>query len=284
VTDQLGGRPDPRSGVPDISQVDIDALPVWPADPLGEYYIPLQSGAWRLGKLPFSICEGYWSGLQQVYGMDVLLRRNNVWMSLSPMEIESQGIGIEFARGHVVIFGMGMGWAAAMSALKPEVERVTVVELDDDIIDLHRRLDLFARLPGHAGEKVRVIEGDALEWKPDGHVDLLMPDIWLDMVSWERAEETREMQDNVGADGVYFWGQELELARQLVLAGKPIDDAGIRETAARWGLPLVGLDTPDYAAKTFTAAKQWMKGRWLDGTTVPGELRSAADDAWPSAG
>nr|WP_137677249.1 hypothetical protein [Parerythrobacter lutipelagi] len=278
MTGQIGGTPDPRAGVPDIGGVDIDSLPRFAGDSLEEYYTPMMSGAWALNRLPFSVCAGYWSGLQQVYRMPLLTRRQNVWMSLSPMEIESQQIGVDAACGHVVIYGLGMGWAAAVSALRPEVERVTVVELDEDVIAMHEKLDLFARLPDGAGDKVTIVHSDALEWKPDGKVDLLMPDIWLDMVSWERAEEVREMQDNVGAEAVYFWGQELEIARHLAKDGTSIDDAGISGFARKFDLPLIGPGTQDYAARTRAAAKQWIKGRWLDGTDVPDDLRSEADD------
>lgn len=276
--DQIGGKPSPRSGIPDLSHVDLDSLPRMPDDPLRDYYTPMMSGAWALRIVPISVCAGYWTGLQQVLGMPVLMRRQDVWMSVSPMETESQQIGVELARGHVAVFGLGMGWSAAMSAMRPEVEKVTIVEMDDEVLAMHRRLNLFARLPGGVGEKIEIVEGDALEWKPDSHVDLLMPDIWLDMVSWERPEEVRDMQDNVGADMVYFWGQELEFARHLARDGRPIDDEGIADMAAKWDLPLIGLDTPDYAAKTHAAAKYWMKGRWLEGTEVPEDLRSEADE------
>ncbi|HMO74269.1 MAG TPA: hypothetical protein PKD48_02925 [Sphingopyxis sp.] len=276
--DQLFGQPAPRSGLPDLSTIDLDTLPVTPPDPLREYFQPMELGAWALQSVPMAVCTGYWGELQIAQNLIVLKRRQKVWMSTAPMEIESQQTGVDFARGHVVVFGLGLGWSAAASALKPEVERVTVVEMDADVLALHEKIDLFGRLPGGAGEKVRIVHADALEWKPDSHVDLLVPDIWVDMVSWERAEEVHDMQANVGADMVYFWGQELELARHAVRLNRPLDDAGLAATAAEFDLPLVGLDTPDYAARTHAAAREWMKGRWLEGTVVPDDLRSAADD------
>jgi len=278
LADQLGGKPHPQSQVPDLSNVDLDTLPVTPDDPLRAYYQPMQIGAWALQVLPTVVCEGYWTGLQVVNGLILLRRRSNVWMSITPMETESQLIGVGFARGHVAIYGLGMGWVAAMTALKPEVDRVTVIEMDDEVLEMHRQLDLFSKLPDGAGEKVHIVEADALEWKPDRHVDLLMPDIWLDMISWGRAEEVHDMQANAKADMVYFWGQELELARHAVKAGRDLDDAGLALTAKEFDLPLVGLDTPDYAARTRIATKQWMKGRWLEGTDVPADLRSTADE------
>ena len=173
MTDQLGGKPDPRGGIPDLDNVDIDSLPRFPDDPLVEYYTPMMSGAWTLAQVPFSICMGYWTGLQQVYRMPILMRRQNVWMSLSPMETESQQIGVDLAKGHVAIFGLGMGWVAGMTAMQPDVERVTVVEMDEDVLAMHRQLQLFERLPDGIGTKIEIVEADALEWKPDSHVDLL---------------------------------------------------------------------------------------------------------------
>ncbi len=255
--------------VADLKGIDPATLPVMAPDPLRDFYRPMQHGSWRLANVPLIACQGYWSGLQLVEGLPLLQRGTRTWMSLTPMEIESQRIGVDLAHGHVAVFGLGMGWSAAMSALRPQVDRVTVVEMDDEVLAMHRDLDLFARLPGGVGEKVAIVRGDALEWRPDAPVDLLMPDIWLDILSWDRPGEVREMQDNVGADGVYFWGQELELARHAVAAGRALDDAGLAATARDFDLPLIGLDTPDYARRTRDAAKTWMMDRWLAGSDVP---------------
>ncbi|MFL0354937.1 hypothetical protein ACI5KX_00540 [Erythrobacter sp. GH1-10] len=274
---QIGGIPDPRSGVPDLSTIDIEALPDWEGDPLAFYYRPIEKGDWALTALPFGVAMGYWSGLHRVYGMPILTRGSDVWMSICPMEVESQWIGIDNAGGHTVICGLGLGWAAAMASFHPEVERITVLERDEDVIEMNREIGLFDRLPDGLGDKIEVVRTDAFDWKPDSPVDLLMPDIWLDMVSDGRAEETRRMQGNIGAQGVYFWGQELEIARHIVRDREQITDATIADTAREFDLPLVGLDTEDYAENIKTAARQWMKGRWLEGTDVPDELRSEAD-------
>jgi hypothetical protein len=99
-------------------------------------------------------------------------------------------------------------------------------------------------------------------------VDLLMPDIWLPLVSDGRVEEVRQMQHNLGAASVYFWGQEMEIARHAVAAGRSIDDVGIAATVADFGLPLAGLNSLDYAARTTIAAERWMGSRWLQETVV----------------
>src|SRR5688572_17429875 len=111
-------------------------------------YRPMKRGGWLLRRWPDNIpLRGYWSPAQPVSGVVSLDRGSDTWMSLMPVEIESQQIGVDCASGHVAIFGLGMGWAAAATALRPDVSAVTVVERDSDLIALHEELDLFGRLP-----------------------------------------------------------------------------------------------------------------------------------------
>lgn len=208
-------------------------------------YRPLVSGRWVLRLGGTVLMRGYWSPPRLVE-MIALVRDGETWMSLTAFEIESQQLGVEAARGAVVIMGLGMGWAAAAAAMKPEVRVVTVVERDPDVIALHAELDLFSRLPDGAGEKVRIVAGDALEWRADGPVDLLIADIWLPLVSEGRVEEVRAMWANTGANAVHFWGQEMEIAARAKAAGLPCDAAGVAATVAEMGLPLVGPGQADY--------------------------------------
>ncbi len=228
-----------------------------------DLYRPLDSGRWSLSAPAMVLTRGYWSPPALVPNVRALTRDGDTWMSITPLEIESQAIGVHYASGHVAIFGLGMGWVAAVTAMRDSVTRVTVVERDPDVIALHADLDLFARLPGGAGDKIRVVQGDALEWRPDAPVELLMPDIWLWLVSDGRVEEVRQMQANVAAANVYFWGQELEIARHARAAGIDLDTAGVAQVIANFGLPLVGNDLPDYPDRIRAAADAWMQDRWL---------------------
>lgn len=206
---------------------------------------------------------GYWSSPALVENVPILLRQGVSWMSMTPNEFESQGIGIAFARGHVLIMGLGLGWAAAACAALDRVRAVTVVERDPGVLALHEELDIFAQLPPGARSKLRVCAGDALTYVPGTPVDLLLADIWQPFVSDGRVDEVRAMQANAKAAAVHFWGQELEIARHARAAGRPVDDDGIAATIADFGLPLVGQTYPDYAGKTAAAAERWMAGRWL---------------------
>ena len=201
--------------------------------------------------------------------MAVLTRDGETWMSMTPLEFESQGIGVRLARGHVLIFGLGMGWSAVASALNDAVTGVTVVEADPDVLALHRELDIFAQLPPAARDKIRIVEGDAYRYRPDRAVDLLMPDIWLPLINEGRLDEVRRMQANVAAGAIFFWGQELEIARHAIGAGRALDAAGIADTIADFDLPLIGPETPDYPEKLRQAAHRWMRDRWLPGGAAP---------------
>jgi hypothetical protein len=235
------------------------------ADAVASLYRPMEQGGWTVRRWGKDIpLRGYWSPSRLASGVISLDRGSDTWMSLMPVEVESQQIGVDCAAGHVAVLGLGLGWATSLCALKAEVEAVTVVERDAGLIALHHELGLFDRLPGGAGAKVEIVKGDAFTWRPDREVDLLTADIWLPIVGGDRVAEMRRMQANVGAARVYFWGQELEIARHAAAAGRRrLDDGEIADTARDLGLPLAGLDSPGHAARLRSAADQWMGDHWL---------------------
>lgn len=226
-------------------------------------YREIATGDWSLRIGRNGLAQGYWSPSVIVAELPMLMRGSNVWMSVTPLEVESAEIGIRLAHGHVLVMGLGMGWAAAATAMRNEVTAVTIVERDPDVLALHRELDLFAQLPEAARARLRIVEGDACAYVPDAPVDLLMPDIWLPLVNDGRVDEVRRMQANARAKAIYFWGQELEIARHAKAAGRALDAAGIAATIADFALPLIGAEWPDYPRLVATVAERWMRGRWL---------------------
>ncbi|HEY1292880.1 MAG TPA: hypothetical protein VGJ60_07375 [Chloroflexota bacterium] len=62
-----------------------------------------------------------------------------VWMSITPMEIESQYMPIALAEGCVGIGGLGLGYATQRILSKPNVDRVTVFEVNPRIIALFQQ-------------------------------------------------------------------------------------------------------------------------------------------------
>lgn len=221
-------------------------LPVYHTDLFIPRYQTLEQGDWRLGVAAMALSRGYWSPTVLVTEMACLTRRGQTWMSTSPIELESQEIGIRLSGGHVLIYGLGMGWSALNCALREEVDSVTVVELDPDVLALHRALDLAAQLPPSARAKLRIVQGDAYEYAPDRPVDLLMPDIWLPFMNDTRVQEVAAMQEKVQARHIYFWGQELEIALRARRAGLALDKPGVDTIISRMGLPLLGPALPTY--------------------------------------
>lgn len=107
-----------------------------------------------------------------------LLENDRVWMSIVMSEIESMEEGIRMAHGNVVTYGLGLGYYAFMAAQKPEVEKVTAVELSPDVIHLFKT-HILPQFP-HP-EKIEIVEGDAYEFlkhQKDGAFDVGYADFW----------------------------------------------------------------------------------------------------------
>ena len=243
--------------------MQLPDMPTFQTDLFVPIYKAMRQGPWELRVSGMNLVPGYWSGTVLVQGMAALVRDGETWMSMTPYEIESQEIGVRLSHGHVLIHGLGMGWSALACALRPEVTAVTVVELDPDVIAIYEALGVDNQLFDADRAKIRIVEGDAFDFRPTSHVDLLMPDIWQPLVSDGRVQEVQRLQADVGATSVYFWGQEMEIARHARAAGRAIDDAGVAATIADFGLPLIGPTFADYSSKVATVAERWMRGRWL---------------------
>src|SRR3954471_11544533 len=143
-----------------------DSRPPFTGELFIPVYRPATHGRWEVVIGDIGFAPGYWSGPTLVSGMAALLRDGETWMSISPLEIESEELGIRAGRGHVLILGLGLGWAAAASASLPAVTRVTVVERDPDVIALHRALDIFSQLEPEARAKLEIVEADAFAYFP----------------------------------------------------------------------------------------------------------------------
>ena len=251
----------------------VDPEAISPADLLGTFETPLWLphyragiwGEWSLRVAFLAAGRGYWGQTYATLGSAVLsgpVRDGDAtWMSIVPMEVESQEIGIAAASGHTVVLGLGMGWAAANIALSPAVERVTVVERDPDVIALIAEQGVFDQLPSAARDKVTIVNADAFDWRPDEAVDSLQADIWAKVVEPGKWDDIHRLQANIGARSLYFWGQEMELYRLACreVGGMPTDfsDADVERLAAQTGLPLVLSQEPGLAARITAGAPWW---------------------------
>jgi len=96
-------------------------------------------GKWRLfsaATIPVPVA-GYFTVHAPMPAEYWVLEKNAVvWMSLTPMEMESQGHHARLATGHVVVMGLGMGALVYNLLLNPLVTRITVCELEPDVVSL----------------------------------------------------------------------------------------------------------------------------------------------------
>lgn len=153
-------------------------------------------GKWRLGYDRYEayqafVCDDFVFGKEkEVYPQigffskpftfPAVFENNVMWMSVTPNEVETMKGPIKNATGKVLTFGLGLGYYAYMVSLKSDVESVTIVERDENVIRLFNQLIL----PQFAfSKKVKVIKGDAFEYLSslkDGDYDSLFVDIYHD--------------------------------------------------------------------------------------------------------
>lgn len=124
------------------------------------------------------------------------IRENErIWMSVTPHEINTMSEPIEKAKGKVLVLGLGLGYFPFMVLRKEEVDSVTVIEKNPEIISLFKE-NILPFFPNK--EKLEIIEGDAFEhFKKADKYDYVFADLWhqprdgLDMYLALKKEEKK---------------------------------------------------------------------------------------------
>lgn len=97
----------------------------------------------------------------------------NVIASDIPEEMYTQGVSFQKAHGCVLVGGLGLGMAAVMIARMPDVERVIVVESEQDVIDM-----VWDQLP-RTRMPIEIVKADLFEYLKDcPKFDFAYFDIW----------------------------------------------------------------------------------------------------------
>lgn len=110
-----------------------------------------------------------------------VLQNGREWMTLMPNELVTQRAPIKRAKGSVCTYGLGLGYFAFMCARKAEVTSVTIVERDENVINLFKEM----LLPSFENkEKIEIVCADAFEFAahdaPKRNFDYIFADIWHD--------------------------------------------------------------------------------------------------------
>jgi hypothetical protein len=111
-----------------------------------------------------------------------ILENDRIWMTITPNEIETMKEAVDQAFGNVLTFGLGLGYYPYMISEKENVESITIVEINEDVIQLFTQyvLPQFK----HA-EKIKIIKTDAFEYAQkhlsNGQFDFVFTDLWHDV-------------------------------------------------------------------------------------------------------
>lgn len=130
---------------------------------------------------------------------------NGTWMSVTPNEVTTVQPAIDNAKGKVLTLGCGMGYFAYMASLKNDVDSITIIELEQDVIDLFQNniLPQFEHK-----EKINVIKADAIEFMKnvkDGEYDYCFADIWLSVADIEPYLLVKEVSRRLKKTKIDYW-------------------------------------------------------------------------------
>lgn len=209
-------------------------------------YKEFKRGQWELthNRMP-PMLRGYYTDIHTPDHPTnpVLKKGDNVWMSVTPMELESQAPHAHFATGHTVIAGLGMGVVLYNILRKPEVTKVTVLEKDKHVIAMFGKIADACNWEGY--DKLIIVNCDAYEWKTDEHVDFLCVDTFQKMMSSENVEKLQLMNSNIVPDLIAGWTTELEFVDWCSSNARPaveVDDEDYDVFMMDTGLPLIKWD------------------------------------------
>ena len=156
---------------------------------------PFKQGEYELGYIDFKAYQPFSLNDIQVDEKDYFLERSplsyfdsnesylalsykgEVWMSITPNEINTMQPYIDEASGQVLVLGLGLGYYPFMLSQKENVKKIIVVELDPNVIRIFKEhlLPLFPHK-----EKITIIKGDAIEYlrKNRLHYHYIFADLW----------------------------------------------------------------------------------------------------------
>ena len=86
---------------------------------------------------------------------------NKCWMSVEPFEINSFKKIINDAQGNVLLLGLGLGYLPYMLSIKDSVSKITVVEIDEEIINIFKE-NIFCWFENK--DKVQIINDNACDY------------------------------------------------------------------------------------------------------------------------
>jgi len=136
--------------------------------------------------------------------LPVLMQGEKVWMSPAISEMESMSDGIDKGHGKCLAMGLGIGFLPYLWLLKDGVKSVTVVEFNQDIIDLFNK---YIRPQFKIDKNLEIIHGDAFDFYNKDYLNQF-DYVYVDI--WESSEDglelfTKFMKKNIDLPHVDYW-------------------------------------------------------------------------------
>lgn len=108
-----------------------------------------------------------------------ILQDKKVWMSITPHEMNTMKESIQQAHGNIVVYGLGLGYFPFMCSLKENIDKITIIENDENVIRLFKE-HILNQFPNK--EKIDIVCEDALLFaKKDKKFDYAFVDLWHDV-------------------------------------------------------------------------------------------------------
>ena len=128
------------------------------------------------------------------------------WDTSTDREIYELYSHFDLAYGHCICTGLGFLFRESWLLIKPEITKITVLELNKDVIEYHKKNnpEIFNRL--------EVIQCDANEYK--GSCDTLLIDHYMDATTdYNFFLTAKKVCDNIQCKVMWFWPLEQLLDR-----------------------------------------------------------------------
>lgn len=115
------------------------------------------------------------------FAFPAIYENDRLWMSITPNEINTMEKDINDSFGNVLTLGLGMGYFSYMVSLKENVNKVTIIEKDKNVIELFEKniLPFFENK-----EKIEIINIDAFDFLDNCEsfkYDYIFSDLWHDV-------------------------------------------------------------------------------------------------------
>lgn len=129
---------------------------------------------------------------------------NHLWMSLTPMEIQSHYIPILRAKGNIAVGGLGMGYYLLKVMKKSVVFSIDVYESEQSVVDFFK--ENFSNRNGF--DKVKFIVSDARKMLKKKKYDFVYMDIYSDVLPDEVITDKKLFTEGNTIKEYHFWCQE----------------------------------------------------------------------------